>query len=276
MAEDAKVLAEAAVLSAEGRAFAMVSIVSSEGSAPRTRARLLVRADGSTLGTIGGGNLETKVVSEALACIAESKSRLLEYELVETDDDHGAFMHCGGSQELYVDVIPARRRLLIVGAGHVGLALARLADYLGFSIEIADDREEATQREGFPKTAIFYADQDLRRLLSSIPSDPSRAIVIATHSRDAEVLRVLIGQPWAYLGLLGSRRKVGRLLRELEAEGCSKELLNTVHAPVGLDIGAETPEEIAVSILGEILSVVTKTRVHHLREDVSADFSKLV
>jgi len=268
MSEDAKVLAEAAALSAQGRAFALVSILSSSGSTPRTRARLLVRADGSSLGTIGGGKLETRVIAEALACIAESKPKMLRYELVETQNKESPLMHCGGTQELYIDVIPARRRILIVGAGHVGLALARLADYLGFSIEIADDREEAPRREGLPGTAVVHVDQDLGTMLSNLPADPNRAIVIATHSRDAEALRALIDKPWAYLGLLGSRRKVTALLQELQAEGYSPELLDAIHAPVGLDIGAETPEEIAVSILSEALSILTKTKVHHLREDI--------
>jgi xanthine dehydrogenase accessory factor len=268
MAGDAEILAEAAALSAQGRAFALVSIHSSSGSTPRTRARLLVRADGSTLGTIGGGSLETKVISEALACIAESKPKLLRYELTESKDINSISMYCGGTQELYIDVIPARRRILIVGAGHVGLALARLADYLGFLVEVADDRDVAAQREDFPRTVVFYMDQDLGALLSRLPDDPSRAIVVATHSRDAEALRALIKKSWAYLGLLGSRKKVSTLFKDLKAEGFSEALLNTIHAPVGLEIGAETPEEIAVSIISEILSVLTKTRVHHLREDI--------
>ncbi|MDX9784041.1 MAG: XdhC/CoxI family protein [Spirochaetia bacterium] len=271
MSEDAKVLAEAAALSAQGRAFALVSILSSSGSTPRTRARLLVRADGSSLGTIGGGDLETKVVSEALTCIAASKPRLLRYELTENQNEESPLMHCGGAQELYIDVIPARRRLLIVGAGHVGLALARLADYAGFSIEIADDREEPLRLEGFPKAAVFHVDKDLGGLLARLPEDSSRSIVIATHSRDAEALRALIDKSWSYLGLLGSRKKVSKLFEDLEAEGCPKERLDKIHAPVGLDIGAETPEEIAVSILSELLSVLTKTRVHNLREDVTKE-----
>ncbi len=268
MSEDAKVLAEAAALSAQGKAFALVSILSSSGSTPRTRARLLVRPDGGTLGTIGGGDLETKVIAEALGCIADSKPKILRYELVENRGLDFPLMHCGGAQELYIDVIPARRKILIVGAGHVGLALARLADYLGFSIEVADERAEAAKAPGFPAAAVFRADEDLGGLLSRLPSDPHRAIVIATHSRDAEALKALIDKPWAYLGLLGSRRKVAALMRELLAEEYPPKLLESVHAPVGLDIGAETPEEIALSVLSEILSVLTKTKVHHLREDM--------
>jgi xanthine dehydrogenase accessory factor len=269
MSEDAKVLAEAAALSAQGKAFALVSILSSSGSTPRTRARLLVRSDGGTLGTIGGGDLETKVIAEALGCIADSKPKLLRYELVENRDQDSPLMHCGGAQELYIDVIPARRRILIVGAGHVGIALARLADYLGFSIEIADDRKKAANTPGFPATAVFRADEDLFGLLSKLPSDPQRAIVIATHSRDAEALKALIGQPWAYLGLLGSRRKAAGIVSQLLAEGYPEKLVKSIHSPVGLDIGAETPEEIALSVFSEILSVLTKTKVHHLREDIN-------
>ncbi len=268
MTEDAAVFAEAGSLSAQGKAFALVSILSSAGSTPRARARLLVRSDGSIVGTIGGGVLESRVVADAQEAIAAGRSKILHYELnAQADSKENIAMYCGGSLELFVDVVVSKRKILIVGAGHVGLALARLADYLGFGVTVADDRVGDGIRARFPMAAAFHANPDLSALLAGLEIDARTAVVIATHSRDGEALAALLEKPWAYLGLLGSRAKVKKLMAELSLNTKTAQH-KQIHAPVGIDIGAETPEEIALSIMAEILAVETGTQIHHLFQDM--------
>jgi len=268
MTEDAAVFAEAGSLSAQGKTFAMVSILSSSGSTPRTQARLLVRSDGSIVGTIGGGVLESRVVADARDAITAGRSRILRYELnAQAGSKENIAMYCGGSLELFVDVVAAKRKILIVGAGHVGLALARLADYLGFSVTVADDRVDEGLKARFTMAAAFHASPDLYALLGGLEIDAHTAVVIATHSRDGEALSALVEKPWAYLGILGSRAKVKKMMSELNLNAKTAQH-KQIHAPVGIDIGAETPEEIALSIMAEILAVETGTKIHHLFQDL--------
>lgn len=253
MSDDAEIFAEAARLSRSGLRFAIAGIVVASGSTPRSQARILVRGDATTLGTIGGGIVESKVVDDALRCMETGKPGLFRYDLGAAGSD-SVGMLCGGSMEVFIDVVPARRRLVIVGAGHVGQALARLAEFSGFGVSIVDERKEMATRERFPTAEALYCKDDLVEALGELPLDPEVAIVIATHADDERALRSLLPKPWRYLGMMGSRKKVGILTEKLRGEGFAPERLAKLRAPVGLDIDAETPEEIAISIIAEIIA----------------------
>jgi xanthine dehydrogenase accessory factor len=162
--------------------------------------------------------------------------------------------------------VPPRRRLLIVGAGHVGLALARLASFAGCAVSVVDERLEMVSKERFPMAEALYSGSDLIEALKKVPADPDAAVVIATHADDERALRAMLQRTWSYCGMLGSRRKVKILFEKLGGEGTDPELLAKVRAPIGLDIGAETPEEIAISILAEIFADDTSTSCNHLAE----------
>ncbi|HWP69001.1 MAG TPA: XdhC/CoxI family protein [Rectinemataceae bacterium] len=263
MNDESAIFAEAARLADSGSPFAIASIVASQGSTPRSTARMLVRGDATTLGTIGGGIVESRVVSDALECMKTGRSRVIRYVLDSCSGQESLAMLCGGSMEVFIDVAAPRQRLVIIGAGHVGLALAKLADFAGFRVAIVDERRELVTKERFSMAVELYCEGDLVEALNALPTDPDAAFVIATHSDDERALRTMIGGQWSYLGMLGSRRKVKILFDKLGQEGFPKSLLARVRAPIGLDIGAETPEEIAISILAEILADMRKASTSH-------------
>ena len=237
-----------------GESVALATIVKVSGSAPRKEgAKILVRPDGSTVGTIGGGPLENTVIQEALKALAEGKPRLLHYGLRADlhPEDLGV---CGGDVEIFVDVISPTETLLLVGGGHVSLALAKLAKELGYRIVVLDEKSEFASKERFP-----FADEvqagELASLLENFPITPHTWIVIATrsHETDALALEKVLNSPASYIGLLGSRRKVALIFKRLREQGFEESLLSRVCAPIGLDIGAETPGEIAISIMAEMV-----------------------
>lgn len=248
---------ELADASQGGEPVAVVTIVATRGSTPRgVGAKMLVRPDGSTLGSIGGGALEAQATADALQALAEGRSRMAEYTLQGGDSDLGL---CGGDVDAFVEVINPSPTLLIAGAGHVGRAVARLASALDFDVIVADDREESANEERLPGA---------ERVQVVPPTEFSQAfditarcyVLIATrgHEHDEVILRQVVETPAAYIGLVGSRRKVATLFENLLADGVSEELLQRVHAPVGLDIGAGSPDEIALSIMAEIVMVRRK------------------
>jgi len=245
---------ELAAATRSGISLAVVTIVRASGSTPRdVGAKMLVRPDGSTLGSVGGGALEAKAIAEGLEAIAQGTSRLAEYALKGRESDVGL---CGGEVQVFVEVVNASPTLLIAGAGHVGQALARLGSELRFNVIVADDREEYAAGERFPATTRVLV-VDPEELAGSFDIDDRYHIVIATrgHEYDEAILRRVVREPAAYIGLVGSRRKVATLFEHLLSEGLPRELLAKVHAPIGLDIGAVSPEEIALSIMAEIVMV---------------------
>ncbi|HWR10958.1 MAG TPA: XdhC/CoxI family protein [Rectinemataceae bacterium] len=266
MSDDADIFAEAARLSRFGLRFALAGIVSSSGSTPRSKARMLMRGDGTTLGTIGGGIVESKVIADAAECLKSGESRTARYDLDTCSGKDSVGMLCGGSMEVFIDVVVGRPRLVIIGAGHVGLALAKLADFAGFGVAVVDERPSMVTGERFPMAEALYCDGDLVESLNKLPADPEALIVIATHSDDERALRAMIGRPWKYLGMLGSRGKVSLLMEKLGREGVEPTLLAKVRAPIGLDIDAETPEEIAISILSEIIADTRSSTCGHMSE----------
>jgi xanthine dehydrogenase accessory factor len=263
---------KAAELSARHTPFAMATIVSSRGSTPRSRAKMIILADGSTFGTIGGGMVEGYVIREAVECIRFNRSTMAEYSLDRRGEEHSIEMDCGGNMKIYIEAVSPGPRLLLIGGGHVSLEIAKTAARVGFRLGVVEERPEFCSKERFPMAGELYLESDLEKAMAAAPLDPETFVVLATSSSDERALRYFITREWAYLGMLGSRRKVRVIMDKLASEGVAPEKLATVHAPTGLDLGAETPEEIAISIVSELLSL----RTGRSAEPLSGDRRQLV
>ncbi len=250
-----------------GEPAALVTIVSARGSTPqRVGAKMLVYADGRIVGTIGGGCYENDAFWKAREAIAARKPQLVHYELTDDIAEESGLI-CGGQMDVYIEPIEPSPELYIIGAGHVGFHLARLAHEVGFRVHVVDDREKFANRERFP-TAVEVVADDIPAWLNRavLPAHAYAVIVTRGHTNDMEALRALAARELRYLGLIGSRAKVARIYEALETERIAPEQLARVHAPIGLDIGAVTPQEIAVSILAELIAVKHgKTDVPSLR-----------
>ena len=239
-----------------GEAAALVTIVSARGSTPqRVGAKMLVFADGRTVGTIGGGCYENDAFWKAREAITNRRPQVIRYELSD-DFAQETGLICGGQMDVYIEPIEPAPELFVVGAGHVGFHLATLAQDVGFRVHVIDDREKFANRERFPKATAVTA-ENIPAWLERTPLSPHSYVVIVTrgHTNDLEALRALAPRELRYLGLIGSRAKVARIYDALLADGMSAERLASVHAPIGLDIGAVTPQEIAISILAELIAV---------------------
>jgi xanthine dehydrogenase accessory factor len=239
-----------------GEPAALVTIVSTTGSTPqRVGAKMLVFGDGHTVGTIGGGCYENDAFGKARHAIATRAPQLVHYELSD-DFAQETGLICGGQMDVYIEPIEPSPELYIVGAGHVGFHLARIAQEVGFRVHVADDREKFANTERFPTaTEIIVDDIPSWLTRARIPAHAYVVIVTRGHTNDLEALRALAPRDLRYLGLIGSRAKVARIYEALREDRMSDDALLRVHAPIGLDIGAVTPQEIAVSILAELIAV---------------------
>jgi len=239
-----------------GEPAALVTIVSTTGSTPqRVGAKMLVFPDGRMVGTIGGGCYENDAFWKAREAITNRKPQLLHYEL---DDDFAqeTGLICGGQMSVYIEPIEPSPELYVIGAGHVGYHLATMAQEVGFQVHVVDDREKFASRERFPNAAEVVT-EDIPAWLerSKLPSYSYVVVVTRGHNNDLDAMRALATRDLRYLGLIGSRAKVARITDQLLSEGMPPEVFKQVHAPIGLDIGAVTPQEIAVSILAELIAV---------------------
>ena len=251
-----EVFAAVAAALDRGEPAALVTIVGTTGSTPqRVGAKMLVFADGRMVGTIGGGCYENDAFWKAREAIANRKPLLLHYELSD-DFAQETGLICGGQMDVYIEPIEPSPDLYIVGAGHVGFHLARLAHEVGFRVHVVDDREKFANSERFPHAVEVVAD-DIPSWIArtALPQHACVVIVTRGHTNDLEALRALAPRELRYLGLIGSRAKVARIYDQLVADQMSPDTLKHVHAPIGLDIGAVTPQEIAVSILAELIAV---------------------
>ena len=236
-----------------GESVVLCTVVRSHGSVPRhAGAKMLVFADGSFSGTIGGGEMEGRVLQAAAEVLQQRTPRLVSYALHNPSaGDPGV---CGGEVEIFMDPLTARPTLLVVGAGHVGRALVHLGGWLGFRVVLADDRAEQCTPEATPG-ADEYICAPMAALPQRLRFDADTWVVMPTRGMpvDVEGLPHLLDKPCAYLGVIGSRRRWLTARRALEARGTPPEKLDRVRSPMGLELNAETPEEIALSILGEIV-----------------------
>ena len=228
----------------------LVQIVGVNGSTPRAGgARMLVYADGAIVGTIGGGELEHRLIAEALAALQEGRPRRFAAHLTR---DLG--MCCGGAVEAFVEPFLPPERLIILGGGHVGAATAMAAAPLGFEITVVDAREQWLEASRFPPgTTRLLAEPDTA--LDRLPLGPRTAVLVVTHAHalDQRLVEALLPRDLLWLGLIGSKAKVARFRLRLEAGGMDPALFARLQGPVGLDLGAETPEEIAISIVAELV-----------------------
>ncbi len=249
-----KVLAEMGRLMAEGKPFAVVTVVGRKGSSPRDLgAKMLVLPDGSTIGSIGGGCIESSAVNEALEVLRTRQPKLIELDLVE-ESRGGVGMECGGTVRLYIEPILPPPKLLIVGGGHVGRELAELGKRNGFQVTVVDPALDPSEFQG-----VKVLQKPIEQAAREIEVDENTFVVIASrHKGDEEALKALSGSRARYVGWLASRTRIQMTFERLVRDGVSKEWLERVHAPVGLDIGAETPAEIAVSIMAEIIKVLRR------------------
>jgi xanthine dehydrogenase accessory factor len=240
-----------------GEEVALVTIVSANGSTPqRVGAKMLVYADGRVVGTIGGGCYENEALWTAREALKTRKAVTVKYELA---DDFAAEsgLICGGQMEVFIEPIEPSPAVYIFGAGHVGQFVGRVAHDAGFRVHVVDDREKFANRERFPEAAEIVVD-DIPSWLANTPLPASAYAVVVTrgHRHDLDALRALAPRNLRYLGLIGSRAKVKRIYDVLVEDGTvGIEQLQNVHAPIGLDIGAVTPQEIAVSIVAELIAV---------------------
>ena len=239
-----------------GEEVALVTIVSSTGSTPqRVGAKMLVYADGRTVGTIGGGCYENDAFWKAREAIKSHRPVSVQFELND-DFAQESGLVCGGQMEVFIEPVEASPEVYVFGAGHVGYWVAKMAHDAGFRVHVIDDREKFASTERFG-TGIDVIVDDIPTWLEqhSLPATAYGVIVTRGHRHDLETLRGLLRSPLRYLGLIGSKAKVKRIFDMLREGGVSPDALRPVHAPIGLDIGAITPQEIAISIVAELIAV---------------------
>lgn len=235
---------------------ALCTIVRTSGSVPRhPGSKMLVGADGTLLaGTVGGGALESRIQQTAQQCIADGKPRLISMKLADpASGDPGV---CGGSLEVFIEPLLTQPTLVIIGAGHVGRALTHLAKWSGFHVILADDRPEQCTPDACPG-ADEYLSGTLNDTLTKLPLTPVTYVAMVTRGYpiDVDILPTLLQAPLAYIGVIGSQRRWLTASKSLREKGVSDSDLARIHAPIGVEIGAETPEEIAISIMAEIIRI---------------------
>ena len=239
-----------------GEKAVLATIVSTSGSAPRKEsAKMLVLADGKIIGTIGGGAIEYQAYQESLKLMNGNESKLAHYELTNADASKEG-MTCGGIVDVFLEPIKPFPSLIIFGGGHISYFLARIGKMVDFRVTIIDDRPEFANHERFPEADETIA-EDMASVTKRLEINGSSYIVIVTrgHMKDEQVLEWAVTTPAGYIGMIGSKRKIKTSFTYLQTKGIAKEQLDKVHSPIGLAIGAETPEEIAVAIMAEIIQV---------------------
>jgi len=231
--------------------FVVATIVSYKGSVPRRVAKMVITKDQKTYGTIGGGCVEGQVVEEALLMLNKGEKGVLmkSYDLVE-EEFGGVGMNCGGKIDVSIEIVEPNPTLIIAGSGHVSSSLAKLAQMLGFEIVVVDP---LAKKERFPEATQVLSDFPENNLPNLNVSSETYIVIVTRHKDDLPTLRAALRTKAGYIGLIGSRRRVLQAFRILLKEGFTQKELDRVNAPIGLDIGAETPEEIAISIVAEMV-----------------------
>jgi xanthine dehydrogenase accessory factor len=237
----------------KGERGVLCTIIESEGSTPRHEgSKMLVYPEGNFIGSVGGGEMESRVIQEALRALMEGKSRRLNYSLVDPKDgDPGV---CGGSVDIYLEVLQGKAEILVIGGGHVGKAVSHLGKWLGFRVSVSDDRPEFCNPESNPDADEFYP-VGLKKLPSVKPILPSTYVILTTRGVAIDIpgLPALLDSEAGYIGIIGSKRRWMTTRKALADQGIAEEKINKIQSPIGLELNAETPEEIAVSILAEII-----------------------
>ena len=246
---------------------ALCTVTSSEGSPPRhVGSKMLVYPDGSFIGTVGGGEMEQRVIHEALAALDDGRPRHVHYNMI--DPARGDPGTCGGQVEIFVEPILPAPLIVVIGAGHVGKAVVHLAKWLGFRVAVSDDRVEFCNAESTPDADAYYP-VAMDELPKHITIDKRTVLILTTRGSaiDAAGLTPLLDSPAAYIGVIGSKRRWMTTVKALKDKGVSEEKIAKVHSPIGLELQAETPEEIAVSIMAEVMMVKDKGTGKSMRSE---------
>ena len=240
-----------AELTRKRETFAVATIVNYRGSVPRQTAKMIITKNEKTYGTIGGGCVEGQVVEEALVMLKQGVKGVVlkSYDLVE-EDFGGVGMNCGGKIEVSIEIAEPNPQLIILGSGHLSSAIAKLAQLLSFEITVIDP---LATRDRFPEATVIMPDFPETNLPNLHVYSNAYIVIVTRHKDDLPALRAALKTKAAYIGLIGSKRRVLQAFNTLLHDGFVHQQLDRVNAPVGLDIGAETPEEIAVSIMAEIV-----------------------
>lgn len=249
-----RILEELVQAQQAGTAVALATVTGSSGSVPRhAGSKMLVYADGTQSGTVGGGELESRVVEEAIAALGERRPRTLSYDLV--DPGRGDPGVCGGTVDVYIEPHLPRPQLIVVGCGHIGAAVIDLGHWLGFDVIATDDRQASDVDD-----AVANADQfisgPIESLLDEVAIRPDAAIVVVSRNMSVDLAAIpkLVETNAGYIGVMGSRRRWRTTRKRLGELGVGAADLDRLYAPIGLELNAETPEEIALSILAEVVS----------------------
>lgn len=248
------------------RSHAVVTIIESDGSTPRSSGKMLVYEDGTSFGTVGGGAVELLAKRDAQECIRSNTNAVKHYNLECEASDTG--MTCGGNLRVLIEAYNAKPLLVMCGAGHVGGSLIRVAKLVGFDVLLIDSRPVELIRDKIELADRFLPVEHFGQGILDADIAPGAYYVIATfgHSHDGEALEAALQKQGAYVGMIGSRTKVAALFDKLHGKGVSDEQLAQVYTPIGLDIGGETPEEISISIISEILMVKNGRSGRHLAD----------
>ncbi|MBI4481441.1 MAG: XdhC family protein [Acidobacteria bacterium] len=261
-----------------GEPAALVSLIGAKGSLPRKdAAKMLVRRDGSFVGSIGGGCTEAEAWQHARKVIESGEATALTFHLTQDDAAESGLL-CGGTMEVYIEPIYPDPVLYIFGAGHIAQPLCKIASMVGFQVVVADDRPMFANRDRFPDAHEILAENDFEEIFPKVKVNEYSYIVIVTrgHRHDLTVLRWAVQTDARYIGLVGSKRKIAILFKEVEQAGIQVERMDRIYTPIGLEIGSETPEEIAVSVAAELIALrkavdvssLTKSRVREMIEKV--------
>ena len=234
---------------------ALAIVTRTEGSVPRKPgAKMVITRDRNIFGTLGGGDLEVRIIREAIKAIEEGKPKICSFTL---DVEKGGLdMMCGGTVEVYIEPLLPPEKIIIFGAGHITRSLAPMMKRIGFRVTIVDDTPDFVKKEYFPDIEDIHL-EDMEAFAERLPSGQNTYVVVLSRgfSRDRAILAKLLKKDFRYIGMIGSKRKMENVIRVLKEEGIPDQAFSKLKSPIGLDIGAETPEEIAISIAGEIVAI---------------------
>lgn len=240
-----------------GKSVALVMVTSQLGSSPRGVGSIMIVDDQGKLldGTIGGGKVEEQAKEDAAKCIQKNTSGSFKYDLVLAETEHSLGMACGGAVDVFVKVFSKEEDLIVFGGGHIAYELSLMAKKLNYRLTVIDTRPEYLEESRFPDAYRRILFSDFEKNPFEIPDSASVVIVTHAHSYDAEALGLVIESKARYIGMIGSRSKIGYCYDEVKKQGVDENLFEKVHSPIGLDIGGQTPAEIALAIMAEIQAV---------------------